>query len=171
MRIFLFLFPDRAYFDACLEHIGGEAFKNGKFDPGRMSDIIDVRYRRRRHLVVWAGFGTPNNEHFPNLDRFTDRLVIGDCDMIIPAGITFNGLILGRQTLNPHYSLSLLPRPIMKLVIGGFHRHQCVEQLVRAAQVRRLSVAIDDDVTDQFFRITKEQGEIPLIRTRTPLVH
>ncbi|MDP2631486.1 MAG: hypothetical protein Q8P30_01815 [Candidatus Uhrbacteria bacterium] len=129
-----------------------------------MDKIIDARYRRRGYQVYWLLLGRPNNKAIPFLDRFPDQLSPADEDVIIPAGICFRSLTLQRIKPKPSYVLKQLPRPTSHLVLGGFHRYECVEQFATSARVSGVNTDIDDDLTDQFFRITNEQGEIPLIR-------
>jgi hypothetical protein len=158
MNQYLFLFPIRKYFGSCLNSAVVELDGH---NVSELFDLINARYRNRRYGINWLLFGVEGDEDKPDMTNVPQYVDIRACDRLLSAGISFSDLERGIYA-NPGFVLDQLPRH-KRLVLGGFHQSDCVDQLARRSYKRGVDTFVDEDTTDLFFS-RHALGEIPLIR-------
>lgn len=161
MKKFLFLYPIREYIEREAKYLLDEDIA-----IQRLNEIIDARYRRAGYQVYWLMFSREKKREIPDFSLEDPRIHIDACDRVITAGISF---LLHKKFIYPscRYILSQLG-PATRLVIGGFHRADCVDRIARAAQRKKIPVIVDEDTTDQFFKTANIMKKLPPVtRTRS----
>ncbi len=159
MKKFLFLYPIRKYIDRAL----GPPPNADKVIE-RLNRIIDIRYRQQGFHIYWLMFSTDGDREMPDLSIVDSRIRIVSQDQIIVCGISRER---HRKYIFPSCKLILSKlQPLAELVIGGFHQAQCVNSVARAAYRRGTRVIVDEDTTDQFFKMATISDLPPVIRSR-----
>ncbi len=159
MKQFLFLYPISEYFNREIADTAADLHI-----IQRLNEIIDTRYRQSGYRVNWLLFSAVHNASIPNLSLLDRRILMRESDKIFPAGVSREQ---HRHCIYPPCGniLSQL-KPVSELVIGGFHQIDCVDKIARAAHHDGVTVTVDEDTTDQFFKTTRLQCLPPIVRTR-----
>ncbi len=162
MKVFLFLYPYRRYFETC---IGYPDYQPDLADLalGHYSKAIDLRYRQRGFRVCWLMFRSEGGGlEYEGVDQ---RVGIHSSDLLIDAGMTFNQhcppelQVLGADRskcpkpiyANLPYVFSQFPEPICELWIGGHRQQDCVDKVARFAYFKQMlkgRVHVDEDLTE-----------------------
>jgi hypothetical protein len=162
------MYPIKHYFDFLIRQRELNFQLNG-YSAVRMNEIINARYRERKYKIYWLLFST-EKENEADISMVERGIIsIHPNDDIVVADISFKTHISHKTYPNAEYILSQLPENIETLVIGGFHRDDCVDRLAIAAYKKGLNTRVDEDVTDCFFILTTLNGTIPLIREKNLL--
>ncbi len=165
MKIYLFLYPIREYFEEGIIGIAMRHFAEEGHSVKRLSDIISARYRARGYHVWWLLFSGSNKVPvMPDLRRLASHVTVDERDAFFSCGVTFADHVTHQKYPEPAFILDQLPKKIKHLVLGGFHQWDCVDKLACAAHQRGIAVMVDEDTTDHFFYRTSQLGEIPLNR-------
>lgn len=162
MKVFLFLYPVRQFFSDRIE-TSPPALREGNHNPGRISDIIDARYRQRGYAINWLMFSTNEDPEKPDLSIVSSYIKICEEDTILVAGVSFKEHLIGEKYPDPLFILAQIP-DLTELVLGGFHQWDCVDKLAQCAHQRGILTLVDEDTTEMFFARTFLCGEVPLIR-------
>ena len=159
MKVFLFLYPLKTYFEGDCP----QRFKEQGHSLKRLDKIINARYRQKNYQIYWAVFSETAKKNRPDLSDLSEYLSIPTSDKIITVGIPSSDLKQGIYP-QPSYILEQLPNKesISQLTIGGFHATDCVEKLASLACHQGWPVRVDDDTTELFFPRTLLKGNIPL---------
>ncbi|TSC72722.1 MAG: hypothetical protein G01um101438_439 [Parcubacteria group bacterium Gr01-1014_38] len=167
MKVFLFLYPIREYIREGQVGRWHQDLRKKGYDPGRLNELIDARYREKDYQVVWVLFGEPHAPDQPNMRNLSPLVTIylGE-DAAISCGVTFEEHVREKRYPDPASILTQLPVPIDHLVLGGFHQWDCIDTLAEYAHKQGLDVFVDEDCTECFFSRTMMFGAIPLHRTR-----
>ena len=166
MKAFLFLYPIKEYFEVCLE-THQRAFERNNYDPRRINDIINARYRQRGYSIHWLLFSTDEDSKKPDLSIASDYITICEEDTILTAGISaidyFRESSLGLKNPDSAFILAQMP-DLTELVLGGFHQLDCVDKLAEYVYQKGIPIFVDEDTTELFFARTSLCGDIPLVR-------
>lgn len=160
MNQYLFLFPIKEYFRACMDFF--KLFEIDGHKPTELIDIIHARYKNNGFGINWLLFSKEEDPSLPDLSQIPDYLEIND-DRILTAGVSFKRHISKKKYADQDYVLNQLP-PHEKLVIGGFHQWDCVDKIAKRSYERGIETLVDEDTTELFFGAQALYG-IPLIRT------
>lgn len=118
-----------------------------------LNQCIDERYRKKGFGITYAIF----NKH-----QISDVVTLWDCDRVIEVGMDFathtTKLPNGRYPYpDSNFILDQLGN-IRVLRIGGFHSADCVEKVARRAYRRGLGTLVDEDLTEFFPALIRQQG-------------
>src|SRR3990167_5442236 len=158
MKIFLFLYPIKAYVNACLEQF---FFLRNGYDPARFSQLIDRRYRRRNYQLVWVLFSHPDDSSQPDRSLLSEIFEISPQDQVIACGVSFRLHCEKEIYPNPAEIIDKLPTSVEELVVGGFHQWDCVDKLACFAYKSGIPTQVDEDTTQFFFHTSSTEGNIP----------
>ena len=159
MKRFLFLYPIYEYVDREITNTPDDLLI-----IERLNEIIDVRYRQLGYQINWLLFSIENNPNIIDLSIIDHRIGIYKTDRIIPAGLSRKR----HREYNYPSSRRILAQIdyASELVIGGFHQTDCVEKIASTAYNNGTIVTVDEDTTDQFFKMAGLQQLPPVTRTR-----
>jgi len=165
MNQYLFLFPVKEYFEACLNACGTFEFRGHK--PAELIHIIDARYRNKGYKINWLLFSREDDLSKPDLRQVPDFLEIEEHDGILVAGVSFGEHTSKGKYADSDYVLDQLPIH-RRLVVGGFHQWDCVNRVAERSHERGIETFVDEDTTELFFGRQLFSG-IPLIRKKWSL--
>lgn len=161
MSIFLFLYPIRPYFTR--QNLFTSAATTRQMEI--LNGIIDVRYRLPGYRICWLMFGEDHDSRVPDFWLWDSRVVLHGNDKVISSGMSYEKHT--SEKLYPREDFILQSLPVFdNLVLGGFHRIDCVDRLASAVHKQRIPVSVDEDTTDQMFQLTRMGLTTPLFRTR-----
>ncbi len=149
MRIFLFLYPYRYFFQHELQ-LSRRMGKPPYFTLSPLNHLIDCRYRQLGYTVYWVLAGKPESLMAPDLSQLEPLVKTGPTDVFISSGVPY-GVEDKWRYGRTRDVLAQLPSRITDLKVGGFHQWDCVNRIARAAYVRGLPVLVDEHLTDHFF--------------------
>lgn len=165
-KALLFLYPIKDYLDHLLRENRGWMERTG-LSEGNMNRLIDGRYRQRGFRIFWLLFGREDDVRLPDVAEMkADVIDMRAGDECISCGVTFAEHRKHKTYPDPRYILEQLPGQMECLVLGGYHRVDCVDRLAAAWYGNIPAVRVDEDITDDFFPRTYFGGEIPLVRER-----
>ncbi len=162
MNIFLFLYPIIPYMDFLVKEYD-YPFKRKRCDVNWLNNIIEKRYRSKKFQIAWVYF-SENGKVSPDITMHYGLIKKKTDDLNINAGLSFMRHMQEKIYSDPACIIGQLPQPIENLVVGGFHRSDCVDRVAEYAHKKGISVAVDEDTTEFFFVITSLHGKIPLRR-------
>ncbi len=158
MKYLLILYPIRPYVDVL---IGSWFRKEYKKFALLYKDMIKKRYSNFKVICVFfSKDGETNNpDTAQDWDMFSQEknYTIGAC------GVSFYDHCKKEIYPNPKRIISLCPKPIDELVIGGFHLWDCVDKTAKCAFEQGIKVSVDEDLTELFFSSVR-LGKIPVSR-------
>lgn len=159
MKIFLFLYPIKSFFDFTAKRYS-KTFKDKETNLGRINKIIDIRYRQNGYTVCWILTGKEENVLKPELSLFSDYLKEGEGDALISSGVSRS--VIGKEGKLPDYEFILFQlRDVKEAVIGGFHQWKCVDGLARYFHNKGIPVTVDEDTTDAFSKLPSGVEKFP----------
>ena len=161
MPQYLFLYPTKFYFDSMMSLCRG--FKECGYSARRINDIIDARYRDNGYGISWLVFSKMGNACEPDLSCVSPYVKIRDGDLLLCTGYAFIDHMIKHIYPDANRLLDNLP-PHKRLVLGGFHRDDCIERVARASWMLGVDTFVDEDTTNSFFPRTCMLGELPLVR-------
>lgn len=148
MKSFIFLYP--------IPEIVGWEIENKFIKKGyyseRLAMCIDSRYRKKGFKINYAVFdGSP----------VSDVIKIQPSDRIIEVGLDFKTHTTKQQNgeyLYPDQDYILNQLNGTKVIrVAGFHMWDCVERLARRAYERGINTLVDEDLTEFFSMMLKDQ--------------
>lgn len=107
--------------------------------------LLDV-YREDNFKVVWAYFG----EDRPDITQHHEIYKVKENDLQISVGVSYQQHVNWLMYPNERNVLSHLGR-IESLVVGGFHRSDCVGRFVSAGRSWGIESVTDRFLTEDFF--------------------
>lgn len=165
MKVFLFLYPIREYFEEGIVGIAMRQFTEKGLRVERLSELVAARYRQTGYSVYWALFSVDGCPLLPDFSRLARQVVVSEWDVFLASGVSFREHVTREVYPDPAIVLSQLPVRVDRLVVGGFHQWDCVDKVARAASESGISTLVDEDTTELFFIRTNLFGEVPLIET------
>lgn len=155
MKVFLFLYPVPQYFEACFNLQGRTARLLPQQQIRLLSRLIDQRYRQQDYRVAWTLFRPAEVREAPD----AVYTLLRPEDARVTASVSFKELC---RYIYPDLNdmLAQLPRPLTRLVLGGFHLHDCVDKLAAHAYTAGIPTVIDEDATEKFFFCMQEPSRL-----------
>jgi hypothetical protein len=123
-----------------------------------------LRARYPGFQLVCVMFSEQYDPEKPDLSQPWQGFDIRDNDIVGSCGVSFNDLTEKRKYPKPKKIISLCPEPIEQLVIGGFHRWDCVDSLAKYAYKKGINVSVDEDLTEMFFFSVRDSKGIPVAK-------
>lgn len=167
MKIFLFLYPIKPFIE---QEVRNWFWRDEDEDVNpldRLNDLVEVRYRQRGYQVCWVTFSVHGHPKEIEKRHVSERIIIRECDQLIPAGISFRSHIDKKLKRHPWPSIKhifgQLPTPIEEVWVGGFHQFSCVNKISRHIYRKGILTRVDEDLTDNYFFAMRHVG-IPDIR-------
>jgi len=169
MKSLLVLYPIQPYADALM-------FSQ---DPPEIKIKYAQIYQRlisKRYpgfKLIWMMFSEPQLPEKPDMSQLWRGISIKKDDIIGACGVNFDEHCKKKLYPNPKTIIDTCPRPIEKLLIGGFHFWDCVEKTAKYAHEQGIDVLVDDDLTEFFFwKVRGRKGlpspsRIPLSREKS----
>lgn len=123
--------------------------------------IIEHRYPDFQ--IVRIFFSNPEDMAQPDFSHQWSEFLPRDGDIVGSCGVDFQTHCREKKYPAPKDTLSWCPEPIEELVVGGFHRRDCVDKVARYAHEQGIQVQVDEDLTELFFmKHLMRAREIPL---------
>ncbi len=115
-----------------------------------INKLLD-EYRSDGYRVHWVYFSIPENLDIPDDSSHHPMFVRRKNDCAIAAGVT-------RDKLNANVypnGVKLINKisGLKELILGGFHKDDCVRKIKDVARKQGVDARIDSDLTEDFFRI------------------
>lgn len=110
--------------------------------------LID-EYRGAGFDVSWLFFGKEERKETPNKKAVSDIFEIQKRDLILSAGITLADINAYKYPDENQIILEL--KGLTKLVVGGFHKADCVKRFSTAAGKLGIESEVDGLLTEEFF--------------------
>lgn len=160
MKVLLILYPIQPYVNVL---IGKEEQPEVKAKiAGFYQTLIRKRYPGFQR--VFALFSDTENLAKPNISQLWEGVRSQNGDIIGASGVTFENHCENKVYPKESNILALCPKPIDKLVIGGFHLWDCVDKTAKYAYRRGINVSVDEDLTELFFYQVKNSKGDPFLR-------
>ncbi len=133
-KVFLYLYPIAEYTKMFLLH-------DTEYDESPLvvlNECIQKRYRDKGFQVVYVLY--PDTDIYGINPQIEDKIIYTD--------VAFNEKVYPNE-------VSLLKQlgPVQKLVIGGYHYHDCVKRVGETALEMGIDTMVDLDLTDLFFNL------------------
>ncbi len=157
---YLFLYPVKEYFDSVLNIC--RTFSIEGHSVNRLNDIINSRYRNKGYQINWLLFSREDDLDKPDTEGASDYVSVNKNDRILSAGIPFRRHVSEELYADNDFILNQLPEH-KELVVGGFHRGDCVNRLAACSYARGVKTFVDEDTTEIFFWREAFEG-VPLVR-------
>lgn len=122
-----------------------EAF--GVIYKHKLNYCIDRRYRENNFHINWALFSDLQISNFIEVKTF---------DSLIDVGITFTDHI-SRKEYPLESSIFNKIGFTQELIVGGFHRWDCVKRIAKYAHQKGIKTLVDEDLTEFFGRKIQEE--------------
>jgi len=121
--------------------------------------LIANRYQNTR--LIWMMFSEKESPRNPDLSQLWRGISVGENDVIGACGVSFEEHCGQKKYPDPKTVIEACPKPIEKLVIGGFHFWDCVEKAAQYAHGQGIDVLVDDDLTEFFFYKVRDREGMP----------
>jgi len=155
METILVLYPIQPYADVLMFR----ADRSGTEYAEIYQKLISERYRNPR--LVWMMFAEKESQRKPDLSQLWRGISIGKNDVIGSCGVSFEEHCEQKRYPDPKTVIEACPKPIEKLIIGGFHFWDCVEKAAQYAHSQGIDVLVDDDLTEFFFYKIRDRKGMP----------
>lgn len=155
MKVLLFLYPIKEYFESCMK-IQEFDFNNiDHLTDIRMINAIILRYRKNGYRVFWLVFSVSDMNMSPNVSTIDNRIIkIEEDDFIIHAGMSFKThttRLIYPSLIDILNQVKYKIGKVEKLVLGGFHKNDCVKKMAIYAENSGIKTVIEDNLTELFF--------------------
>lgn len=117
-----------------------------------------IRRRYPGFQIIWMMFSREDSPGRPDTTLLWEGIKMGKKDIVAACGVSFDKHCGMKIYPNPETILGACPRPIEKLVVGGFHFWDCVADVARYAHGQGIDVLVDDDLTEFFFWKIRQNG-------------
>ncbi len=158
---YLFLFPVKEYIEFSM-------FVEDVPEAGHQTEylmrVIEARYRSRGYDVNWLLFSEHGDLAQPDRAAVPQYVEIKPEDRVLAAGVSFKTHTTEKVYADPNFVLNQLPEH-RRLVIGGFHKNDCVDKIARRSHERGIDTFVDEDTTEKFYHALP-LGVVPLVRER-----
>ncbi len=163
MKSVLFLYPVKQYVEGFNVNSIGLNFwdeywskvlryRNGEFRTRfQIINKLIWEYRRQEFNINWLFFGKKENKKEPDISQVSDIFEIKKRDKLISAGILKEELDHYQYT-DPERVISKLEK-VTELVLGGFHKEDCVAKIKDHAIKSGIKARIDPFLTETFFHL------------------
>ncbi|HLE07288.1 MAG TPA: hypothetical protein VI933_01545 [archaeon] len=156
---YLFLFPIKEYieFSMFVEDVP----KAGHTTEYLMR-IIEARYRSKGYDVNWLLFSEHGDLANPDRAAVPPYVEIKPEDRVLVAGVSFETHTTKKVYADLDFVLNQLPEH-RRLVVGGFHMHDCVDRIAKRSYEKGADTFVDEDTTEKFYH-GMPLGAVPLVR-------
>jgi len=131
--------------------------------PGIKYAWIYQQLMRRRYpdfQIIWVMFSEIRFLEKPDMSQLWEGISIEKDDIVLACGTSFKEHCAEKAYPDPKTILKACSQPIDELVIGGFHFWDCVERVAKYAYEQGINVAVDDDLTEFFFKRARNYKEM-----------
>ncbi|MBI4148092.1 hypothetical protein HY490_02270 [Candidatus Woesearchaeota archaeon] len=100
-------------------------------------------------------FGRKNDVLKPDVEALSDIFTIHSGDVVLSSQVSYHDAMLVPQYCDGESLLSSIPN-LQEIVVGGFHRSDCVQRLADAGRKCGVKSSVDDLLTDHFFMLMRQ---------------
>lgn len=113
-----------------------------------INKLID-EYRKNDYNVGWVFFGKAEKLELPNEEIVSNIFDIKNKDFIISSGVSYHEL---NSYKYPDEKIIISKfKKLDELVVGGFHKEDCVSRFSKAAKELSILSKVDELLTEHFF--------------------
>ncbi len=115
-----------------------------------VNKLLEI-YRKDGFRINWALFGREDAKEIPDTTLISPLFEIYSEDPIISVGVSYYDLMRAPNIYPEERKVLRELGDISELVVGGFHKDDCVSRFVDAAREKGIAAGVDDLLTEDFF--------------------
>ncbi|MDD5054444.1 MAG: hypothetical protein PHG04_03650 [Candidatus Nanoarchaeia archaeon] len=155
MKSFLYLYPIKEYVDYAIMdesfYMDAGQKKDYLIKCQEINDLIDKYFRQKNYKIIYAHFS--NSLMGDEGASLSEIFNFHETDNFLDVKINFSDIKKKVYPLESELLESLMP--VEKLVVAGFHCHDCVSRFHQEALRKGIDSFLEKSLTEQYFYLIK----------------